>query len=529
MRPPNSNDNKKKSMLVYIVASLLLGLSLFVRVYNLDGKFYWIDEVSSSFAITGHWPEHIEQQLSQKVGQIISIGQFQDFLEHKPISDTGPLVSSLLKRDPQHSPLYFILAQKWATIFGASPQSLRMASAFLSFLGIPIFVWLCIELFGSLLAGMVGLGIVAIAPFPVLFSQQNREYGMWFTLCALSTVILLLANRKNTYPYWVAYGFSVAVSLYTFLFSLPFLVSHLLFQRIELKKYSDSRFRRFIIAFSLGILAYTPWLINIFINREQVLRLNDWSSKYLDPAIYLQGLLLNVSRLFVDFGLPSFKPLPWKHLELLLPILIAVAIAITSLSLSARRLTHSKRILIISMFAIPILFLFLMDIVAGKGIHALVARQLMPSWMAIYLSVTFSVTFGLNSKSFTKNGFAFGALILVLIFETISMMSYLPERQWWTLKPKPIFNDVLVIESTNPDLLIVTESEIELKEFLSIGYSLKPELPLLALNENDILPNLDKFQKITLYHPSQRLLEKIKSNFATEEISKEIWLVRSRF
>src|SRR5207253_4912527 len=146
-----------------------------------------------------------------------------------PDPNMARLTSDLLERDPQHSPLYFVLAQRWAAIFGASPKSLRMASSVLSFVGIPIFAWLCVELFGSIFFGVVGLSILTLAPFHILYSQENREYGFWFTACALSTVLLLIANRRNKKIYWVAYGLSVAVCLYTFLFSVPFLCCHFLF------------------------------------------------------------------------------------------------------------------------------------------------------------------------------------------------------------------------------------------------------------------------------------------------------------
>jgi hypothetical protein len=60
--------SKRYAILLFFV---LLVASL-IRLYGLDRKFYWIDEVSSSYVITGNWPEKIESILEQETGKIIS-------------------------------------------------------------------------------------------------------------------------------------------------------------------------------------------------------------------------------------------------------------------------------------------------------------------------------------------------------------------------------------------------------------------------------------------------------------------------
>lgn len=521
-----SKFRKLKTNSILILSLILLSLAFFVRVSNLERKFYWIDEVSSAFVITGHWPEYIEKETEKYAGQIISIGQYQQILEQKPNSDTGQLISVLLKRDPQHSPLYFMLAQKWATVFGAHPKSLRLVSAILSFIGIPIFAWLCVELFGSVYFGLIGLSIIALSPFHIIFSQQNREYGLWFTVCALSTALLLLANRKNTKYHWIAYGFSVAISLYTFLFSFPFLLSHFLFQWFERKTDYELRFKKFLLCFIVGIFAYLPWLINIMLNVQQVLSLNNWSSKYLEPLIYIQSMVLNFSRLFFDVDLPSFQSLPWDKAGILIPILTSFTIIVISILISIKKLLTSKRILLLSIFAIPLLFLLSMDILAGQGIHALVSRQLMPTWMSVYLAVTFAIGLGLRSTSDVNKGFAISGLVLVLAFEVASMMAYLPQKHWWPLKPKVLFDEAITIELSSPDLLVT--SEFDTKQFLSLSYSINSALSLLILNDNQFIPNLDKINKVTLYHPSPSLLNEFKVFFILEETTNAIWIGRRK-
>lgn len=518
-----------KSICTWGIILFLLTIALVARISNLDKKFYWIDEVSSSYVITGNWPEQIEDEVNKISGQIITIGQVQNVLEQRPSSDSSQLVSSLLKRDPQHSPLYFLIVQKWAAIFGAKPESLRMASSLLSFAGVAIFAWLCVELFGSLYFAIIGLCILALAPFHILFSQQNREYGMWFAVCAFSTALLLLANRKNNKMYWAAYGFSVAVSLYTFLFSLPFLGSHFLFQWFERKSSLNSghRFKKFLVAFVIGVVSFAPWAINILLNVKQVQNLNKWSSMYLEPKLYLQSLILNFSRLLLDVNLPSFKPLPWDQPLLLISILVVVAIIIVSLIFSVRRLTFSKSILLISMFAIPFLFLFSMDVLAGQGIHALVSRQLMPAWLSVYLVVTYTIGIGLNSKSFTKKTLALTGVTVILISEVLFSITYIPQRHWWPLKPESLFQEAIAIEQANPDLLIVSQP-VEVKQFLSLSYTLNRNLSLLFLQDDQQIPSIKNESKFALYQPSEGLVKILKAKFILEKISDNVWMGRSK-
>lgn len=103
----------KENLKVYVIAFfLVISIGSWIRLQGLDKKFYWIDEVSSSFVITGNWSEKIEEKLEKTQGKIISIGQVLDAIEKDVDFNSLNLLSDLAKRDPQHSPLYFLVAQK---------------------------------------------------------------------------------------------------------------------------------------------------------------------------------------------------------------------------------------------------------------------------------------------------------------------------------------------------------------------------------------------------------------------------------
>ena len=391
------NGLKSRYFLIFLsIVFLLIGSVL--RISRLSQKFYWIDEVSSSFVITGHWPEYLAEEFSKFSGKIVQISQVIEIFEHKPYINSEYLISSLLERDPQHSPIYFVLAGIWAHIFGAAPGILRLLASILGILTLPALIWFCWELFQSLLPCLIGLLIMVGAPFHILFCQQNREYSLWFTITLLSSAMLLAANRKNHWALWTGYAISVALGLYTFLFFLPFLLSHFFFQLSESRKKMNSRAKYFGFSFAAGILAFLPWITNMAFKAQKVRELNHWSEKSVDPLIYVQGVILGFSRLFVDFNLPSFHHLPWDRPAVIIPILTVFAIILMSLIFTSWWLSGSRRILFISVFAIPLTFLFFMDAVGG-GIHGLVGRHLIPSWIAVYVAVAFTISTGFQSAS----------------------------------------------------------------------------------------------------------------------------------
>ena len=158
-----------------------------IRLSGLERKFYWIDEVSSSFVITGNWPDQIEQTLSPQYGSIGSVGDVLDALEAHNHQSSADLLRSLSNDDPHHCPLYFLIAKQWASIFGPKPQSLRLLAAIIGSMSVPVFGWLCFEMFSTWGVALVGMTLLTVAPFHILYSQQNREYGLWFLMTALST------------------------------------------------------------------------------------------------------------------------------------------------------------------------------------------------------------------------------------------------------------------------------------------------------------------------------------------------------
>jgi Dolichyl-phosphate-mannose-protein mannosyltransferase len=61
----------------------------------------------------------------------------------------------------------------------------------------------------------VGAALVALSPFQIFYSTEARAYELLMFTCLLATFALLQALSTNRAGWWVAYGLSVAVAMYT--------------------------------------------------------------------------------------------------------------------------------------------------------------------------------------------------------------------------------------------------------------------------------------------------------------------------
>ncbi len=497
---------------ISLILCSLFAAGATLRVSGLDRKFYWIDEVSSSFVITGNWPSRIDAELEKQTGKIIRVASVLEILESPNAAGTVDLLRSLAKDDPHHCPFYFLLLQKWAVVFGAKPGILRLPSALFGALSILAFAWLSAELFSSWRVATVGAGILTIAPFHILYSQQNREYSLWFLMMTLSTAMLLTANRTHKRRWWTAYGVAVALSLYTFLFSVTLVVSHALFQWARDTESKNREFRRFAFAASTAIACFSPWLLVIASQAERVDELNQWSAKSIALPIYLQSFALNVSRLFVDLNLPSMTSLPWQRPDVVGVVMLSFLLAIVSVAHAVRRLSRSRGVLLASLFIVPILFLVCMDVGSGGGIRALIGRYLMSSWIAVYLSVSFCVAAGLRSKDRLQRWMAIGAGSFLLFSGVHFSTNYLPQVNWWPLKPTALANATTLLNTSNAEIVILSDP-IPTKQFIAMAYSLSPNLPMMIVKDHDRTPDLSHFRRVALYKPSQWLVTQLQADY----------------
>lgn len=167
-----------------IVALTLAVVGIFYRFAALDDKVFWHDEVYTSLFLAGTPNHFIQSELL--TGQPLAPHQLQFYQHLHDDKTVFDVVRSLLAFDPHHPPLYYVALWSWAKTFGDSTWHLRAFSAFCSVLILPVWFWLCRELFGSRRAAFIGLAIMAVSPFHVLYAQEARPYSIWSLAVCLS-------------------------------------------------------------------------------------------------------------------------------------------------------------------------------------------------------------------------------------------------------------------------------------------------------------------------------------------------------
>jgi mannosyltransferase len=120
-------------------------------------------------------------------------------------------------RDETNPPLYYFLLEIWMRIFGDSEAAVRLLSAILSAITVPVVYLLGRELFGKQ-AGRIAALLYALSYWHLYYAQEARSYALLdlsFAL-ALKCLLSIVANlRRGARPLRVAFsgpglGFSLA-------------------------------------------------------------------------------------------------------------------------------------------------------------------------------------------------------------------------------------------------------------------------------------------------------------------------------
>ena len=132
-RQNSHNPSLDKWLRFLIIVVLVLGI--FFRFANLGNKVYWIDEAYTSLRISGYTEVEMLTQISYQ--QIISPSDLQKYQQINSETNLTDTLHSLATEDPQHPPLYYILARHWAQWFGSSVTAMRSLAAVISLLVFP--------------------------------------------------------------------------------------------------------------------------------------------------------------------------------------------------------------------------------------------------------------------------------------------------------------------------------------------------------------------------------------------------------
>ncbi|MEH2055625.1 MAG: glycosyltransferase family 39 protein [Nostoc sp.] len=510
----------------------LLAMGILFRFFNLDGKVYWQDETYASLRISGYTVNEAKQQLfNNRVIGGESFAQFQGANPEKSLNDT---IMSLAKQDPYHPPLYYIIARLWMEIFGNSVTAIRSLSACISLLVFPCVYWFCRELFDvPLLVPGVAIALMAISPIHLVYAQEAQEYILWLVTILLSSASLLRAmrledelakerQRPDLFAIWSIYAVTLAISLYTFLWSAFVAVAHGIYVMIAAKFQLTETVRTYLIASLVGFLAFMPWIIVVIGDFFQFLISADKTTTKSSLIPAFPFLLMQLSRIFFDVDLTSDNSLGY----LITPIfLILVGYSIYFICLTTN---YKVWFFIITLIVVPALPLILPDLIAG-GIRSSTEPYFIPSYLGIQVAVAYLLATQLYNRSVSHRGIWHIIMALVIICGLISYKVSSQAETWWN---KGIYSNpqvAQIINQTTRPLLISDALGNNYGNVFSLSYLLEPKVRFLLVNNQKIPKIPDGFTDIFLLNPSDTWREiiekqyKLKTNIVYSDNYYSVW------
>lgn len=174
-----------------LIFFLLLGAAL--RLYQLDAKSFWYDEL----------------------GTALYTAPAKSLLDVVRSPRQVPVIPA--------PPLYFLTIYLFRHV-SESEFLLRLPSVFYGLLTIAAFYPLGRALLGRR-EGLVGVFLLAISPFHIRYSQEARSYTLLLLLATLSLYFFYQGLRRNDRLSWVGYVVSTILALYTHVFAFLFLAA----------------------------------------------------------------------------------------------------------------------------------------------------------------------------------------------------------------------------------------------------------------------------------------------------------------
>ncbi|MEG4247266.1 glycosyltransferase family 39 protein [Microcoleus sp. Pol10D4] len=507
------NTKNSRWLMNLLAIGILLGIGF--RFFEIDRKLYWHDEAYTSIRAAGFTRQEIDNELFQN--RIFTAPELQKYQRIKPGSTEADTIRSLALEDPQHPPLYFLMARWWMQEFGSSLTESRTLPAILSLLSLPLMYALAEELFASNLAALLATALLALSPFDILFAQTARQYSLLTATVIGSSWLLLRAVRLRGWKNWVFYSLAIAIGFYTHPFFSLTLIGHgvfiisywLFFKKTKLRGHVINS--QFFLAVTAALILYIPWIYVLATNLERASSTTDWTR--VSPGwLYLVKLwTLSFTSLFFDFDF-GFDNI-WTYL-LRLPFLLLMAAALYKI---CRRTSSSTWLFIVTSIFVPFLILALPDLILG-GKRSAVSRYLISCFPGVQLAVAYLLASNVKTQQ------RFWQVILALVFTasiascTVSAFS----DTWWSkdlsyfnAEVAKIINKEAIANRSIKDTIVISDRGNDftnMGDLLSLSYLLDKDVRLMLMSESPDMEMLNKYSAPLVFRPSEKLRSALKQN-----------------
>jgi uncharacterized membrane protein len=505
------------SWLRFLIVTLLI-LGIFFRFAYLDRKVYWHDEAYTSLRISGYTKTEFVQQVFN--GRVFAVGNIQKY--QQPNSDKGLIdtINSLAVEDAQHPPLYYVMVRLWMQFFGNSVATTRSLSAIISLLAFPCIYWLCLELFQSSITAWISVALLTISPFHVLYAQEAREFGLWVVTILVESAVLLRAIRLGSKKLWGIYALTVALGLYTFLFSGLLAIAYGIYIfAIERFRFTKN-VKAYLIATSAGFLAFVPWILTVINSLSEIDRTTASAQTRESVSFLVSGWIGNISYLFGDFWRyePFFPDLNLPILRwgrFLIPLILILVVY--SFFFLYRQAEIRVWLFVFILSGVTALALILPDLIIG-GKLSLRARYVIPCYVGIQLAVAYLLATQIISSKLIARKFWQLVMVVVISSGIISCAVSSQAETWWNKGSHKNPEIARIINKANNPLLISSNYSLNIGDIMSLIHLLDPKVQMQLVTEPSI-PNIpDSFSNLFLYNPSKKFRSELEKKYKMVDV-----------
>lgn len=533
-----------------VVVIVLIATGIFIRFYDLDGKFFWGDEVNTLLYTAGFTKQELTDDIE---GREIEIGYLNKYIFTNPEKSVSDTIKSISIDETQHPPLYYALSSIWLKIFGDSIWVIRSFSVLMGLLALPCIYWLSRELFDSRKVAWLAVAIVAVSPFHLIYAQEARLYSMWTVTVLLSSAILLRTLSQKSKLWWGLYALSILIGMYTFtLFALVIAAHGVYMLAISIPeiKFQPIKVPGKLISYALSTIAalvlFLPWAYLLVRNLSRAQSNLEWMNIDIGKAALIKLWGFNLSSVFLDIGLVPTIQLPIElpltsiefmnspHLDEILgnypfisPIYFAIKILIMLLILYSiyYLLCNTKKrssIFLIALIVIPFVGLTFQDFIfGGVGSTIVGYRFFVPVILGIEISVAFLLASKISGRIWQP------ITILILILGLSSCITYIKADSWWTLRYGYHVQRIAPIINNAENPLVITKFE---SQILAFPHHLNPEVRLITIEKLQDLKFTELEGDVFVYDLPLEQIEELDdiNGFNIEEVDSDdkLWVLK---
>jgi uncharacterized membrane protein len=258
---PSSKIQAAQRHYAALALVVLVGFSL--RLWHLDTKPLWLDEVLTALFTTGHSYQDVPLNSFFSLTALDSIFQFRPGLSCSEIARR-------VMTESVHPPVFFCLLYGWLDWLRPTIHwvwALRLLPALFGVAAIGAVYWLN-RLAFTPKAGLLAAALMSVSPFAVYLSQEARHYTLPMLIVTLTLALLvqmqqdLIWQKRFRWAVWLSWSLLNILGLYTHYFCILALVAQIVALTGWMLWYRCSM--RDWLAWGLAVaavgLSYLPWL-----------------------------------------------------------------------------------------------------------------------------------------------------------------------------------------------------------------------------------------------------------------------------